>query len=78
MTIGLINNTKSKFKVKGGYFPVGKTMDFEDDEARTLLKYKGINRTSDLAANKAAATKAEAKAAIKASALAEAEVQAKQ
>jgi hypothetical protein len=44
----LINNSKSSFKTSRGVFPIGSIIDFEDNEARTLLKYNGVIEASSL------------------------------
>ena len=44
----LINNTKNSFKISKGIFTIGSIVDLGDDEARTLLKYSGIKKCSDL------------------------------
>ena len=44
----LINNSKSKITTSKGDFLIGKIVDFSEEEARTLLLYKGIKSVADL------------------------------
>ena len=44
----LINNSKSQFLTSKGSFPIGSIIDFKDEEARTLLKYRGVIESSSL------------------------------
>ena len=44
----LINNTKSKFITSKGDFLIGKIMDFDKEEAKTLLRYNGIESVESL------------------------------
>ena len=44
----LQNNTRSKFKVKEGFFKVRQIRDFSEEEAMLLLRYKGIDKVEDL------------------------------
>ena len=44
----LINQTRTKFVTSKGPFKVNAIIDFEDDEARNLLGYEGINAIEDL------------------------------
>jgi len=44
----LINNTKSTFVTSKGNFLIGKILDFNEEEARTLLRYEGISSIESL------------------------------
>ena len=44
----LINQSKTKFVTSKGFFNINSIIDFEDSEARTLLKYEGINSVESL------------------------------
>ena len=61
----LINQTRTKFVTSKGEFKVNAIIDFEDDEARTLLGYEGINAIEDLEAKEAPKESEEAKEAPK-------------
>lgn len=45
----LINQTKTKFVTSKGEFAINKIMDFKKEEAKTLLRYEGINAVDDIA-----------------------------
>lgn len=44
----LINQTKTKFITSKGDFRINAIANFDDAEGRTLLRYEGINKISDL------------------------------
>lgn len=44
----LINQAKTKFITSKGLFKVNSIVDFEESEARTLLKYEGVNSIESL------------------------------
>lgn len=44
----LQNNTKTAFMTSKGRFEINAIIDFEQEEANTLVRYEGINKISDL------------------------------